>query len=45
MIDENSMKKSNTPNMGNRIFNFYKERRKTATIIASTTAFLMYALA
>lgn len=45
MIDENSMKESNTPNMGNRIVNFYKERPKTATIIASTTAFLMFVLA
>ena len=45
MIDENSMKESNTPNMGNRIVNFYKEKPKIATIIASATALLMCALA
>ena len=46
MIDENSMKKSNTPNMGNPIVNFYKEKRRLAitTAITSAAAFLVSVL-
>ncbi len=46
MIDENSMKKSNTPNMGNPIVNFCKENSKLVITTASVSvaAFLFSVL-
>lgn len=44
MIDENSMKKPNTPNMGNRIIDFSKRKPMIAASIASVAILLFYAL-
>lgn len=44
MIDENSMKKPNTPNMGNRIIDFSERKLNTVAGIASVAILLFYAL-
>lgn len=44
MIDENSMKKPNTPSMGNRIIDFSKRKPYYAAGIASVAILLFYAL-
>ena len=44
MIDENSMKKPNTPNMGNRIIDFSKRKPYYAAGIASVAILLIHTL-